>query len=113
MRSAADRCCKCDELTGRAGKGDDSIYAEDGEGPFCVRCHREYCENQGYDSPAAVKLAAAVREAEAENVRLREALANVLAEWRSCWENGIESHPDNHEAVDVARTILAEAEGGK
>ena len=32
-------CCKCDEATSRAGKSDDSLYTDDGEGPFCVDCY--------------------------------------------------------------------------
>ena len=31
-------CSRCDEPTGRAGAGDDSIYAENGDGPFCLPC---------------------------------------------------------------------------
>lgn len=31
-------CCKCDEPTGRAGKGEDSLYASNGDGPFCPMC---------------------------------------------------------------------------
>lgn len=37
-----ERCCICDEATGRGGTGDDSLYASDGEGPFCVDCHDAY-----------------------------------------------------------------------
>ena len=32
-------CCWCDELTGRAGRHDDSLYLPDGTGPMCVTCH--------------------------------------------------------------------------
>lgn len=31
-------CCECDEPTGRAGIGEDSLYTDDGEGPFCETC---------------------------------------------------------------------------
>ena len=34
-------CCECDEPTGKAGKGEDSLYTEDGEGPFCSECFPE------------------------------------------------------------------------
>ena len=38
MRNA-ERCCICDEPTGRAGRGEDSIYCERCEaGPFCENC---------------------------------------------------------------------------
>lgn len=33
-----EMCCKCDEPTGRAGKQDDSLYLEDGSGPYCEAC---------------------------------------------------------------------------
>ena len=34
-----EECCKCDEATGRAGKGEDSIYCDECEqGPFCSEC---------------------------------------------------------------------------
>lgn len=31
-------CFLCDNPTGRAGKLDDSLYAEDGTGPYCEAC---------------------------------------------------------------------------
>ena len=34
-------CCDCGEATGNAGKGEDSNYTEDGEGPFCWECFPE------------------------------------------------------------------------
>ena len=34
-----EMCCKCDEPTCRAGKQDDSLYMEDGSGPYCVSCY--------------------------------------------------------------------------
>lgn len=33
-----ERCSLCDEFTGRAGRGEDSIYLEDDTGPFCEEC---------------------------------------------------------------------------
>lgn len=30
-------CCECEQLTGRAGRADDSLYIND-EGPYCVEC---------------------------------------------------------------------------
>ena len=44
-RSGADveYCCACDEPTGRAGKGDDSLYCEVcGRGPYCSECFEEH-----------------------------------------------------------------------
>ena len=34
-------CCECGEPTGNAGKGEDSNYTEDDEGPFCWDCFQE------------------------------------------------------------------------
>lgn len=34
-------CCACGKPTGRAGRGEDSLYTDDGEGPFCVECFPE------------------------------------------------------------------------
>jgi len=31
-------CIECEEPTGRAGRADDSILANDGTGPFCEAC---------------------------------------------------------------------------
>lgn len=34
-------CVSCGEPTGRAGKGEDSLYADDDEGPFCENCYAQ------------------------------------------------------------------------
>ncbi len=34
-----ERCCSCDEETDRAGIHDDSLYPENGKGPFCEACY--------------------------------------------------------------------------
>ena len=31
-------CCECGDATGRAGRGDDSLFTDDGEGPYCAEC---------------------------------------------------------------------------
>lgn len=36
--SELERCCECDATTGRGGKQDDSLYCDDGQGPFCEEC---------------------------------------------------------------------------
>ena len=33
-----EHCVKCDEATGRAGRGDDSLFDTDGKGPYCEDC---------------------------------------------------------------------------
>ena len=34
-----ERCIQCDELTGGAGRGDDSLYGDNGDGPYCEECY--------------------------------------------------------------------------
>lgn len=31
-------CCQCEQATGRAGRGDDSLFDNNGDGPFCSDC---------------------------------------------------------------------------
>ena len=34
-----ESCCQCDENTGRADRGEDSLYTEEGDvGPYCATC---------------------------------------------------------------------------
>lgn len=46
-----ETCCRCNEPTGRAGAGDDSLYTAFGRGPFCQECFDEIkchgCEGSG------------------------------------------------------------------
>ena len=37
-----ERCLFCDEPTGRAGEGNDSLFDDQGEGPYCEECWDEY-----------------------------------------------------------------------
>jgi len=49
MRRRLEYCCDCGEPTGRAGRGDDSIYVEvDGQeiGPLCEECLADYEQQQ-------------------------------------------------------------------
>jgi len=39
--SDIEYCCICDEPTERAGKSDDSMYLDTGQGPFCINCYQE------------------------------------------------------------------------
>ena len=34
-----ETCCICDSPTGKAGKGEDSLYSEKGDGPDCEDCY--------------------------------------------------------------------------
>ncbi len=63
MTPTCERCTRCDELTGRAGKADDSLYCDAcGAGPFCVWCSQSHnCAEKlappgllGSDSPAGL-----------------------------------------------------------
>lgn len=41
-----EHCSQCGERTGRAGRGEDSIYCDECEaGPFCEQCWREHEHN--------------------------------------------------------------------
>lgn len=43
-----EECCECDEPTGRAGKGEDSIYCDEcEEGPFCSECWAKHPHYDG------------------------------------------------------------------
>ncbi len=33
-----EECTECGQRTGRAGRGDDSLYSDDGYGPYCWGC---------------------------------------------------------------------------
>ena len=34
-----ERCCICDSPTEKAGIGEDSLYGEEGDGPYCEECY--------------------------------------------------------------------------
>ena len=36
-----ETCCECGARTFRAGKGEDSLYDENDEGPYCQACYDE------------------------------------------------------------------------
>jgi hypothetical protein len=49
MAKEYEHCCVCDDLTGRAGRADDSRYCEQCDdigqlpyGPFCDECFEEH-----------------------------------------------------------------------
>jgi hypothetical protein len=38
-----EECAVCGDATGRAGRGDDSIYCDDcDDGPFCLDCWKQH-----------------------------------------------------------------------
>ena len=54
MSEQLEMCADCGELTGRAGKHDDSLYCVVCDaGPFCETCmevHDDLCENEDWPS---------------------------------------------------------------
>mgnify|MGYP001591073086 CR=1 FL=1 len=41
-----ERCCVCDEPTGKAGREEDSLYGDD-DGPYCETCYdKKYPEEE-------------------------------------------------------------------
>lgn len=47
-------CFNCNDLTGKAGQGDGSLYCECDEGPFCNECWDEH--HQGNSKANALRL---------------------------------------------------------
>jgi len=67
-----ETCSECGEDTGRAGRGDDSIFTDDGVGPLCTQCWA------AIQPDAAIKL----RRELAAVTQKRDALCKELAEAR-------------------------------
>ena len=67
MLAEIERCCTCDEPTGRAGRMDDSLYCTTcGKGPFCQSC---------FDIHAPLCARVATLEAQAaRDAKVREAI---------------------------------------
>jgi len=61
-----EMCIYCDEPTNRAGEHEDSLYLDDGSGPFCEGCFS----------------GERIHELESEVERLRELVRPVIAELR-------------------------------
>ena len=76
--SELERCCDCDDTTGKAGQSEDSLYTSNGVGPFCETCWNEgNAIERREDQIAELKstagrLRASVAELEAENAELKE-----------------------------------------
>lgn len=41
-----ERCSECDEPTGNAGAGEDSLFLPDGRGPMCWECYEFHSEGE-------------------------------------------------------------------
>jgi hypothetical protein len=44
-------CIHCKDLTGRAGRFDDSLYTEDGTGPYCENCFNRFTRHERSNQP--------------------------------------------------------------
>ena len=71
-----ERCCVCDDPTGKLGFGDGSLYTESGNGPFCESCYpvANYMDEKSRSSVAA--MTAEKEKAEGELRRARDAFHN-------------------------------------
>ncbi len=45
-------CCDCDGATGRAGRGDDSLFIND-DGPYCFECYSEIIDAEELERDAS------------------------------------------------------------
>ena len=96
---AEERCCMCDNSTGRAGAGEDSIYLDFGNGgclgPLCSDCYNS----------AGDAFSARVRELETENERLRGGLKEIrgMCDGAICYYTATGQH------VNVTPTLTLSA----
>lgn len=93
--SDIEHCCKCDAETGRAGAVDDSLYLDNGDGPYCEDCWPG-AVSQRYDYMLIEnesllerirQLEADKADLEAENKALREKVDDLTHEL-VCARNG-------------------------
>jgi hypothetical protein len=70
-------CVVCDEATGRAGISDDSLYLNDGSGPYCPKCYVTVAEL------AALRKVAEEMEflRKQHNLRIKYDYAGLLPAW--------------------------------
>jgi len=81
-----ERCCACDDPTGKAGPGDDSLYTDGGVGPFCDSC---YTGAQWADAELSRLRSLAAR---AEN---EKGMAVFLA-WQACCAHKMTVTPEQY-----------------
>ena len=65
-----ERCAHCNNPTGRAGRGDDSLYGSSGKGPYCEPCYELVCDTEVMHS-RYVDAEARIARLRAENEALR------------------------------------------
>ena len=82
MAKTQERCTICDDLTGGAGKGEDSLYLDlpNGEsyGPLCVACHDAGCSYVGLWAGHSYKLQAKNSELHRRCQRAESAVAQFV-----------------------------------
>ena len=96
-----ERCCVCDLPTDKSGKNEDSLYLDNGGGPYCRVCY----------GPSRRE------ELEVENARLQtvidkllEALKSIIGHLGTVLN---ERAMDQSMVVSIARTAIEAAEAAK
>jgi len=77
--ASVEMCCKCDEPTGRAGRGDDSIGADDGSGPYCENCQSRMTKERKLDNEHEAMPIRDLAWEFHEAVEIAERIGDVLA----------------------------------
>ena len=91
MNDRIERCCACDEPTGRAGAADDSLFTDnEGIGPFCVCCYDGARHVESVLLPTITSLRA--EAAEAENAALKGQLCRAREVVEKCREGLFAEH---------------------
>lgn len=95
----AEMCVNCDRPTGRAGRGDDSLYCEEcDEGPFCAECWAEHHNGN--------TLAARLHDVEAERDKALRRLMGLFEEHCTARRiKGADFHTWNVSEAHAARVL--------
>ena len=100
-----ETCSVCGEMTGRAGRADDSIYTEDGVGPFCESCWASIQPDAAIKLQSELSAANARADAlQAELERLEKRELNATIEL--CYDDG--TNPFARETLKVADVGVAD-----
>lgn len=73
-------CIVCDSPTGRAGAGEDSLYDENGHGPYCEHCFEKYAGKDAMIVRLRSALCAFQIESGTQILKL-EAVSDYLSKW--------------------------------
>ena len=100
-----ETCSVCGEMTGRAGRADDSFYTEDGVGPFCESCWASIQPDAAIKLQSELSAANARADAlQAELERLEKRELNATIEL--CYDDG--TNPFARETLKVADVGVAD-----